>query len=205
MESSTSHKENTNKLKHIMQNTFLTEHEKMRSQHLYNFEDEEILRSIRRANDICTRLSAMTLNSPEYRQTIESLIPNMPKSSAITPPFHCDHGHGITIGEYTFINYDCIMLDGGEIKIGAHCKIGPRCQFFTPNHPIDYKARMQPVETCYPITIGDNCWLGGNVTVCPGVTIGDRCIIAAGSVVTHDIPSDSMAAGNPAVVKKKLQ
>lgn len=182
----------------------MTEKEKMRSQHLYNFEDEEILQSIKRANDICARLSAMTLNSPEYRPTIEALIPDLPKSSAINPPFHCDHGHGIHIGENTFINYDCIMLDGGEIRIGNNCKIGPRCQFFTPNHPVDYKERMRPIETCLPITIGNNCWLGGNVTVCPGVTIGDRCVIAAGSVVTRDIPSDSMAAGNPAVVKKTL-
>lgn len=182
----------------------MTEKEKMRNQRLYNFEDEEILQSIRRANDICTRLSAMTLSSPEYRPTIESLIPGIPESSAITPPFHCDHGHGISIGENTFINYDCIMLDEGKIKIGNYCKIGPRCQFFTPNHPIDYIERMQPVETSLPITIGDNCWLGGNVTICPGVTIGDRCIIAAGSVVTRDIPPDTMAAGNPATVKKKL-
>lgn len=183
----------------------MTEKEKMRNQHLYNFEDDEILQSTSRANNICARLSTMTISSPEYRSTIESLIPGIPKSSAINPPFHCDHGHGISIGENTFINYDCIMLDGGEIRIGNYCKIGPRCQFFTPNHPINYKERMQPVETCLPITIGNNCWLGGNVTICPGVTVGDRCIIAAGSVVTRDIPADSMAAGNPATIKKELR
>lgn len=186
-----------------MQNS--AEYKKMRSQQLYCFEAPELMGSIIRANDLCTKLSTMTFNSPEYRKIIEELIPGLPKTSAIVPPFHCDHGHGVVIGEHTFINYDCIMLDGGEIKIGAHCKIGPRCQFFTPQHPIDYEERMQPVETCYPIKIGDNCWLGGGVTVCPGVTIGDRCIIAAGSVVVHDIPSDCMAAGNPAVVKKKLK
>lgn len=182
-----------------------TEYKKMRSQQLYCFEAPELLDSITRTNELCTKLSSMTFASPEYRQTIEALIPGLPKSSAIIPPFHCDHGHGISIGEHTFINYDCIMLDGGEIRIGAHCKIGPRCQFFTPQHPIDYRERMKPVETCYPISIGDNCWLGGGVTVCPGVTIGPRCIIAAGSVVTRDIPADSMAAGNPAVVKKNLK
>ena len=182
-----------------------TEYKKMRSQQLYCFEAPELLDSITRANKLCTKLSSMTFASPEYRQTIEALIPGLPKSSAIIPPFHCDHGHGISIGEHTFINYDCIMLDGGEIRIGAHCKIGPRCQFFTPQHPIDYRERMKPVETCYPISIGDNCWLGGGVTVCPGVTIGPRCIIAAGSVVTRYIPADSIAAGNPAVVKKNLK
>lgn len=182
----------------------MTEYEKMRSQQLYCFEDPELLASITRSNELCAKLSTMTLSSADYRPTIEALIPGFPKSSAINPPFHCDHGHGITIGEHTFINYDCIMLDGGEIKIGAHCKIGPRCQFLTPQHPIDYKERIKPVETCLPISIGDNCWLGGGVTICPGVTIGPRCIIAAGSVVIRDIPADSMGAGNPAVVKKRL-
>ena len=183
----------------------MTEYEKMRSAELYRFDDTEVLASVNRANELCVRLSQMTLTSPDYRPTVEALIPGLPESSAVNPPFHCDHGHGISIGEDTFINYDCIMLDGGRISIGAHCKIGPRCQFFTPQHPIDCEERMKPVETCYPITIGDNCWLGGGVTVCPGVTIGDRCIIAAGSVVVRDIPADSMAAGNPAVVKKSLK
>ena len=177
----------------------------MRSQQLYCFEAPELIKSTTRANELCTKLSNMTFSSPEYRPTIEALIPGIPKSSAVNPPFHCDHGHGISIGEHTFINYDCIMLDGGEIKIGAYCKIGPRCQFFTAQHPVNYHERTKPVETCHPISIGDNCWLGGNVTVCPGVTIGPRCIIAAGSVVIRDIPADSMAAGNPAVVKKNLK
>lgn len=181
-----------------------SEFEKMRSSQLYTFEDAEVIRSVRHANELCRRLSALTLAAEQYRSTIEELIPGIPKSSAIAPPFRCDHGNGVSIGEHTFINYDCIMLDAAPIRIGNHCKIGPRCSFYTPQHPIDYVERMKPVETCYPITIGDNCWLGGGVTVCPGVTIGDRCIIAAGSVVVRDIPADSLAAGNPAVVKRRL-
>lgn len=193
-----------NMTEHKNESQMTTEYEKMRSQQQYCFEDSEVMASIVRANELCAQFSLMTLASPEYRSTVEALIPGIPKSSVIIPPFRCDHGHGITIGEHTFINYDCIMLDGGEITIGAHCKIGPRCQFFTPQHPINYEERMQPVETCHPIRIGDNCWLGGGVTVCPGVTIGPRSIIAAGSVVIRDIPADSLAAGNPAVVKKSL-
>lgn len=181
-----------------------TEFEKMRSGELYCFEDKEVLDSVRKANTLCAKLSQLTLTSPEYRPLIEELVPGIPKTSTINPPFHCDHGTGIKLGEHTFLNYDCVMLDGASISIGSHCKIGPRCQFFTPQHPIDYVQRAQPVETCHPITIGDNCWLGGGVTVCPGVTIGPRSIIAAGSVVAHDIPADSLAAGNPAVVKRKL-
>uniref|UniRef100_UPI003A8EF73B DapH/DapD/GlmU-related protein n=1 Tax=Phocaeicola sp. TaxID=2773926 RepID=UPI003A8EF73B len=96
-------------------------------------------------------------------------------------------------------------LDGGYIRIGKHTLIGPHCQFYTPQHPMDYVERREKKETAYPITIGEDCWLGGNVVVCPGVTIGNRCIIAAGSVVTKDIPDDSLAAGVPAVVKRSLK
>ena len=181
------------------------EFQKMRSSRLYSFEDADVLDSCRHANELCARLSGMTLSSPDYRRTLESLIPGVPQSSAVNPPFHCDHGNGIIIGEHTFINYDCIILDGGFVTIGSHCKIGPRCQLLTPQHPKDYEERRRPVETCFPITIGDDCWLGGGVTVCPGVSIGARSIIAAGSVVVRDIPADSLAAGNPAVVKRRLR
>lgn len=182
-----------------------TEFEKMRSGVLYSFDDEEVLRSTQRANELCAKLRTMTLASPDYREVVTALVPGLPASSAINPPFHCDHGHGITIGENTFINYDAVMLDAGHISIGSRCKIGPRCQIYTPQHPVDYMQRRNPVETTYNVTIGDDCWLGGGVTVCPGVTIGPRCVIAAGSVVIRDIPADSLAAGNPAVVKRRLR
>ena len=183
----------------------MTEFEKMRSQQLYSFADAEVSASVAKANELCARLSQMTLMSPSYRSAIEALVPGFPKSSAINPPFHCDHGNGISVGENTFINYDCIMLDAGRISIGANCKIGPRCQFFTSQHPIDYVERRKPFEVGLQVTVGNDCWLGGGVIVCPGVTIGDRCVIAAGSVVVRDIPSDSLAAGNPAVVKRSLR
>lgn len=181
-----------------------SEFEKMRSEEMYYFSDPEISGSIKRAHDLCAQLQSMSINSEGYRELIRKIIPGIPDSVAVCPPFKCDHNSGIYLGEGTFINYDCIMLNGGEIHIGKHTLIGPRCQLYTPEHPMDYVERREPKETSHPIHIGDDCWLCGNVTVCPGVTIGDRCIIAAGSVVTRDIPSDSMAAGCPAVVKKRL-
>ena len=182
-----------------------TEYEKMRSQELYYFSDPEIHASLVHAKKVCARLRAMTIYDEDYRQVIEELIPGIPQSTTICPPFHCDHGTGIILGENVFMNYDCIMLDGGYIRIGKHTLIGPHCQFYTPQHPMDYVERREEKETAYPITIGEDCWLGGNVVVCPGVTIGNRCIIAAGSVVTKDIPDDSLAAGVPAVVKRSLK
>lgn len=182
-----------------------TEYEKMRSQELYDFSDPEIYASLVHAKKVCARLRSMTICDEDYRQVIEELIPGIPQSTTICPPFHCDHGTGIILGENVFMNYDCIMLDGGYIRIGRHTLIGPHCQFYTPQHPMDYVERREEKETAYPITIGEDCWLGGNVVVCPGVTIGNRCIIAAGSVVTKDIPDDSLAAGVPAVVKRSLK
>lgn len=183
----------------------MTEFEKMRSAQFYCFEDKEVLDSVRHANGLCAKLQTMTANDANYREVIEDLIPGIPKSCCIIPPFHCDHGHGIKLGEGVFINYNGTLLDGGMITIGARTKIGPNCQLVTPNHPIDYLERRKPQEKCSPITIGEDCWLGVGVTVCPGVTIGARTIIAAGSVVVHDIPSDCMAAGVPAVVKKEFK
>jgi len=182
-----------------------TEYEKMISEERYCFDDETVLASIRRANVLCSKLQTMTLHSPDYREVIEQLIPGIPASSAINPPFHCDHGTGITVGEHVFLNYNCIVLDGGRVSFGNRVKVGPDCKFFTAQHPMDFRERRMPVETCHPITIGDDTWIGGGVTVCPGVHIGSRCVIAAGSVVVRNIPDDCMAAGNPAVVKKRLQ
>lgn len=182
----------------------MTEFEKMRNGEFYDYTNEEGNASYEHAKQLCARLQTMTFTHEDYRKVIEELIPGIPASSIVNPPFHCDHGHGIRLGENVFINYNATMLDGGLITIGDNCQIGPNCQLVTPNHPIDYLERRKPIERCLPITIGNDCWLGAGVIVCPGVTIGDRCIIGAGSVVVKDIPADSMAVGNPARVIKKL-
>lgn len=183
----------------------MKEIDKMRSQEMYYFSDPEITANIIRSQRICARLQTMTIADPDYRNTIEELIPSIPDSALICPPFHCDHGTEIHLGEHVFINYNCTMLDSGGIRIGAHTHIGPNCQLYTPNHPTDYIERREPKEKALPISIGEDCWLGGGVIIRPGVTIGSRCIIAAGSVVIHDIPDDCMAAGNPAKVKRRLK
>lgn len=191
--------------KQRIKKTLMTEFEKMRNSELYDFSDAETMESIKHANRLCRRLQTMTSLDADYREVIEELIPGIPASTTVNPPFHCDHGNGIKLGENVFINYNCTMLDSGLITIGAHTLIGPNCQLVTPNHPIDDLQRRKTVETGYPITIGEDCWLGAGVIVCPHVTIGDRCIIGAGSVVVKDIPEDSVAVGNPARVIKKLK
>ncbi len=183
----------------------MTEFEKMRSSQLYNFNDPEVLGSISHANKLCAKLQTMTTQDEDYRRVIEELIPGCPASTTVNTPFHCDHGNGIRLGENVFINYNATFLDGGLVTIGARTKVGPNCQFLTPNHPMDYTDRRLPQETCFPITVGEDCWLAAGVTVCPGVTIGARTVVAAGSVVTKDLPSDVLAAGCPAEVKRKLR
>ena len=138
----------------------------MRSQELYYFSDPEIHASLVHAKKVCACLRSMTIYDEDYRQVIEELIPGIPQSTTICPPFHCDHGTGIILGENVFMNYDCIMLDGGYIRIGKHTLIGPHCQFYTPQHPMDYVERREEKETAYPITIGEDCWLVGTGCVC---------------------------------------
>jgi len=181
-----------------------TEFEKMRSGEMYSFKDPVIAGDIKRANMLCCRLNRYSSFDPEYREIIEQLVPGLPESSVITPPFHCDHGNGVIVGEHVFVNYGCVMLDGAYIRLGDNVKVGPNCQFYTPFHPENYMERRKTQETSLPITVGEDTWLGGGVIICPGVTIGKRCIIGAGSVVVHDIPDDCVAVGNPCEVKRKL-
>lgn len=181
-----------------------TEFQKMRCGELADFSDPEIQESMKHAKKLCARLQSMTIYDDDYRNVIEQLIPDLPKSSTVCPPIQCDHGSSLVIADNVFINHNTMCIGGGIIRIGKHTLIGPNCQFYTPNHPMDYVERRQEKEYAYPITIGEDCWLGGNVILLPGITIGNRCIVAAGSVVTKDVPDDCMVAGNPAVIKRKL-
>ncbi len=183
----------------------MTEFEKMRSQQLTDMTDAAIQASFIHAKEILVKMQTMTFYHPDYRGLVEQLIPGVPESAILTPPFYCDHGNGITLGEGVYINANCTFLDGGQITIGARTLIGPNVQIYTPHHPMNYVERRKPIETAYPVTIGEDCWLGGGVVVTPGVTIGNRCVIGAGSVVTKDLPDDVVAVGNPARIIKKAE
>lgn len=184
----------------------MTEMEKMLAGERYDYSDPEVVERNSRAHERLERLNRIPhRDTAAYRNALRELIPGIPDSSSVIAPFFCDFEFRIRIGEYVVINYGCTLLDCGGITVGDHTLIGPGCRICTPQHPIDFEERRKPVETGLPITIGEDCWLGAGVTVCPGVRIGARSIIGAGSVVVHDIPEDSLAAGNPAVVKRKLR
>ena len=137
-------------------------------------------------------------------ELLRKFLPNAHPSLVIQAPFWCDFGFNIYGGENGFINYNCTILDTARIYLGKNILIGPNVQLYAPMHPIDYRERATGAEHGEPITIGDDCWIGGGAVICPGVTIGDRCIVAAGAVVTKDVPDDSMVGGSPARIIRKL-
>ncbi len=183
----------------------MNELEKMRGGLLADMRAEELQQSFMHCKKLLARLRNMTIYDEDYRTLLEELVPGIPSTSIIIPPFYCDHGHGIRLGEQVFVNAGCTFLDGAYITIGDYTLIGPDVRIYTPHHPMDYRERRSPLEYACPVTIGRDCWIGGGTVICPGVRIGDRVVIGAGSVVVHDIPEDCVAVGNPAVVKKRLR
>lgn len=141
----------------------------------------------------------------ENEDLLAEILPNCPRGTLVRPPFYCDYGYNISCGEKVFINYNCTILDVGKVRIGSNVLIGPGVQIYAVTHPIDADERRTGVEWGEDVTIGDDCWIGGCAVICPGVTIGNRCVIAAGAVVTKDLPDDVMAAGVPARIVKRLR
>ena len=181
----------------------MTEREKMTQGEWFDVADRELREARDRTRRLMHRFNVELVDQDQtYRETIVELCPDC--RGFIRAPFYCDYGFNIHIGERAFINFDCVFLDLAPIRIGDRTLLGPKVQLLTAHHPLDAAERATGKEKGRPIVIGADCWLGGGVIVCPGVTIGDRSIIGAGAVVTHDIPSDVVAAGNPARVIRKL-
>lgn len=137
------------------------------------------------------------------KKAIEGLL-GKSDGAFINPPFYCDYGTHIEVGKNFFANYNCVILDVAKVKIGDNCQMAPNVAIYTAGHPIHPVSRNSGYEYGKEVTIGDNVWIGGNTVICPGVTIGDHTVIGAGSVVTKDIPSWSVAAGNPCKTIRKI-
>ncbi|WP_019616108.1 sugar O-acetyltransferase [Psychromonas ossibalaenae] len=150
------------------------------------------------------------LQSINQRQFVKAkpyfnkLLKSFGDNSIICPPFLCEYGKTISVGRDTYINMGVTMLDNAPITIGNNVLIGPSTQFYTPTHPLDHRKRRNWEFQCLPIIVEDDVWVGGNVSICQGVTIGARSIVAAGSVVTRDVPPDTMVGGSPAKFIKHL-
>lgn len=183
----------------------MTEKEKMLAGDLYDPLDKQLSDERIRTRLLVKQLNETREDEPESRTKILSqLIPNARAGLWLQPPFYCDYGSNIIIGEKVFFNFNCIVLDVTYVKIGSRTMFGPNVQLYTATHPLNHKERSSGVEYAKPITIGEDVWVSGSVVICPGVSIGDRSVIGAGSIVTKDIPPDVFAAGNPCRVIRPL-
>lgn len=184
----------------------MTEKQKMLAGELYVSMGEELTAERTVARTLQKKLNIDYYDQPEeQRKVLRDLLPNCADDIYVTPPFYCDYGYNIHCEEKVYLNFNCVFLDVCEIRIGARTLFAPNVQLYTAGHPLSATQRAAELEFGKPITIGKDCWLGGNVIVLPGVTIGDRVVIGAGSVVTKDIPSDSLAVGNPAKVIRNIE
>lgn len=183
----------------------MTDKEKMLSGKLYLASDEELRQDRLRARKLTWLFNQTMEEQMDYRrQLLTELFGYAGKNIHVNPTFRCDYGYNIKVGDNFYANYDCIILDICKVEIGNNVLLGPRVSLFTASHPIDSQVRATGLECGRPIVIGDDVWIGGSTIVNPGVTIGDRTIIGAGSIVTHDLPDDVIAAGNPCRVLRPL-
>lgn len=183
----------------------MSEWERMVSGEIYYPGDEELWKARCRAKALCRQYNDAPPEDDKARDEIlHQLLGSVGKDCWIEPTFRCDYGVNITVGDYFFANYDCIFLDIAPITIGSNVMIAPRVCLYTAGHPISASVRNTGLEFGAPITIGDNVWIGGGVTVCPSVTIGAGSIIAAGAVVTRNVPPGVVAGGNPCRVLRPI-
>ena len=182
-----------------------TEKEKMLAGELYDALDPQLRRERRHARLLLKALNDTRDDQVEERaRLIKELIPSAGAGVWIEPPFYCDYGSNITIGDDVFMNFNCIVLDVAAVQIGSRVLLGPAVQIYAATHPLRAVERRMGLEAGRAIGIGDDVWIGGGAIICPGVTIGNRSVIGAGSVVTKDLPDDVFAVGNPCRVLKNI-
>lgn len=183
----------------------MTEREKQQSGLWYSTSDRELTELVRHSQALCSKYNSLHPSALEEREAlIRELIPCIGVNFLIEQPFRCDYGINLHIGDNFYSNYNLTILDCASVTIGDNCFIGPNTGIYTPNHPTDPEMRNKLLEKALPITIGNNVWIGGNVAINPGVKIGSNCTIGSGSVVTRDIPDNSVAVGSPARVIKTV-
>lgn len=183
-----------------------TEKAKMLRGELYDANYDTSLIAERKAcKTILHEINSLSPENDKRRyELFRSILGSHKDSFIIESPFHCDYGYNIMLGENFYMNVNCVILDEATVKFGNNVFIAPNCAFYTAGHPFDVEQRNRGLEYAKPITVGDNVWIGGNVIILPGVTIGDNCVIGAGSIVTKDIPANSLAVGNPCRVIRSI-
>jgi acetyltransferase-like isoleucine patch superfamily enzyme len=185
----------------LTQTDMESEKEKMLNGKLYQAFDDNLFNERQQAKQLLFGFNSLSPVATDERDyLIRRLLGKTGKEFYIEPPFRCDYGYNIELGENFYANYNLIILDCAKVVIGDNVFIGPNTGIYTAGHPINHAERNNGFEFAYPVTIGNNVWLGGHVVINPGVTIGNNSVIGSGSVVTKDIPAGVVAAGNPCKV-----
>lgn len=184
----------------------MTEKEKMENQKLYDANyDKELEAERLRCKSLCQKYNNIAVEKIDERHAfIKSILGETGENVHIEPDFWCDYGYKIKVGENFYANHGLVILDAGGVTFGHDVFIAPSCGFHTSGHPIDFERRNVGLEYAYPIVVGDNVWIGAGVQVMPGVTIGSNVVIGSGSIVTRDIPPNSVAVGNPCKVIREI-
>ena len=183
----------------------MTERQKMLAGELYDALDPELTAARERARDLCQSLNATREGEQEERRRIVTeLFAKGGESVWMQPPFYCDYGSNIELGERVFFNFNCIVLDVCRVVVGDFTLFGPAVQIYTPMHPWNAELRRRQ-EYGKPVEIGSDVWVGGGAVILPGVRIGSRAVIGAGSIVTRDVPDGVFAAGNPCRVIREIK
>lgn len=185
----------------------MTEKEKAAKGMLYDANyDQDILADRQRAKEALYDYNNLHPKRQEERkQLLTLLLGKTPANITIEPPFYCDYGYNIEVGENFFANMNLVILDGAKVVIGDNVFIAPNVGIYTAGHPLDEEQRNQGLEYAYPVTIGNSVWIGAGVSILPGVTIGNNVVIGAGSIITKDIPDNCLVMGNPATIRKQLK
>lgn len=164
----------------------------------------ELVAARKRAKQLCQQLNALRADQHKARKPIYQQLFGQVTSAYIEPNFFCDYGNNIFLGERFYANHNCVILDAAEVRIGARVMLGPNVQIYTTSHPLSAAERATGLELCAPVTIGDDCWIGGGAIILPGVNLGTGAVIGAGSVVTKDIPAGVIALGNPCTIYQEI-
>lgn len=158
----------------------------------------------RRGVKALLRLYNQAADGAERQHILERILGHIGEGSMIEPPFFCTYGQNLYLGDHVYLNTSCVVLDNNEVRVGNHVMVGPAVQIYTAAHPLEAKARIQGWEVAKPVHINDNAWLGGGAVILPGIEIGRNAVVGAGAVVSHSVPPDTVVAGNPARVIRKV-
>ncbi|WP_066891658.1 sugar O-acetyltransferase [Clostridium nigeriense] len=183
----------------------MTEKERMLSEKLYIANDSELKADAKKSRMLTRLFNNTTEEQQKYRvELLKELFEKTGESIYIEPPFRCDYGSNISVGNNFYANFDCVILDVCKVEIGENVMFAPKVCIYTAGHPIDAEIRNSGLEFGKSVKIGNNVWIGGSAVINPGVTIGDNVVIGSGSVVTKDIPDNVIAVGNPCRVLREI-